>query len=105
MIGVISIIKSKRKNKFYSIYLKEAYMKLLNKNFNYKSYYYGNNENEFHNYLEIKAVADWLLFKNIKSKNKKNIEDNSNTYNTILSMLEVLALQREKIIAVKKGKN
>jgi hypothetical protein len=42
---------------------------------------------------------------NSKSKNKKNIEDNSNTYNTILSMLEVLALQREKIIAVKKGKN
>ena len=41
---------------------------------------------------------------NSKSKNKKNIEDNSNTYNTILSMLEVLALQREKIIAVKKGK-
>ena len=74
MIGVISIIKSKRKNKFYSKYLKEAYMKLVNKNFNYKSYYYGNNENEFHNYLEIKAVADWLLFKNIKSKNKKNIE-------------------------------
>ena len=42
---------------------------------------------------------------NSKSKSKKNIDDNSNTYNTILSMLEVLALQREKIIAVKKGKN
>ncbi len=41
---------------------------------------------------------------NSKSKSKKNIDDNSNTYNTILSMLEVLALQREKIIAVKKGK-
>jgi hypothetical protein len=41
---------------------------------------------------------------NSKSKSKKNIDDNSNTYNTILSMLEVLALQREKIAAVKKGK-
>ena len=42
--------------------------------------------------------------KSKSKKNKEKNEDNSNVYNTILSMLEVLSLQREKITAVKKGK-
>ena len=42
--------------------------------------------------------------KNKSKSKKKNIEQNSNIFNTILSMVEVLALQREKITAIKKGK-
>ena len=74
MIAILSIIKSKKKNNFYSKYLKEAYGILVSRNFNYKNYYYGNKENELQNFFEIKAIADWLLFKNLKLSYKKEEE-------------------------------
>jgi len=74
MIAILSIIKSKKKNSFYSKYLKEAYGILVSRNFNYKKYYYGNKDNELQNFFEVKAIADWLLFKNIKMSYKKEEE-------------------------------
>ena len=74
MIGILSIMKSKKKNKFFSKYLENAYRILLSQKFNYKEYYYGNSNNELQNYFEIKAIADWLLFKKINSNDKKKID-------------------------------
>ena len=76
MIAILSILKSKRKNVGYSKYLKEAYDILVGQTFNFKNYYYGNIDNEWHNYFEVKAIADWLLFKLIKINNKKEGEIN-----------------------------
>jgi hypothetical protein len=76
MIAILSIVKSKKNNPSFSKYLKEAYDALVGNNFNYKNYYYDNNNNIVHNFFEIKAVADWLLFKIIKLKTEKNEETN-----------------------------
>ena len=76
MIAILSTLKSKRKNPGYSKYLKEAYDILVGRSFNFKTYYYGNQENEVHNFYEVKAIADWLLFKIIKIGNKKEEEIN-----------------------------
>ena len=91
MIAILSIVKSKKKNPSFSKYLKEAYDALVGRNFNYKNYYYGNN-NIVHNFFEVKAVADWVLFKIIKLKKEKNEEPNVQN-------------NKKKIKVVEKNKN
>ena len=92
MIGILSIVKSKKKNPCFSKHLKEAYDALCGRNFNYKKYYYGNPGGIVQNFFEIKAIADWLLFKIIKLYGKKE-EDINNNNNK----------KKQKII--EKGKN
>ena len=98
MLQIISIVKSKKKkNNFDFKYLKEAYKILTDGDFNYKSYYYGSKDCELHNYFEIKAIADWLLFKIIKSNNKKEEEINSSSKKKIVKNIDIRADVQNKI--------
>ena len=88
MLGILSLIKSKKKESCVSKHLKEAYDIICSKSFDHKKYYYGKPENVKFNFFEIRAVADWLLFKimklnfkirdNISVKDKKKQQPNFN---------------------------
>ena len=72
MLGVLSIIKTKKiaynKNK----YLDEAYTLISDKSFNKSKYLYGNKSiNPKFNLIEVRAVSDWLFFKRMKLQNTK----------------------------------
>ena len=79
MLGILSLIKSKKKESCVSKHLKEAYDIICSKSFDHKKYYYGKPENVKFNFFEIRAVADWLLFKimnlNFKIRENVNIKD------------------------------
>ena len=71
-LGIISVIKSRKENTYYSKYLEEAYEILCDKNFDLNNYKYGNKPISIKNNLyEIRAVADWLFFKSNNVKNKR----------------------------------
>lgn len=63
MVAVLSIMKSKKKNVCCSKYLKEAYDALVNKDFNFQNYYYGSPDKTLLNFYQVRAAADWVLFK------------------------------------------
>ena len=66
MMGILSTIKSKKKEACVSKHLKEAYDIICSKSFVHKKYLYGKLETTKQNFFEIRAIADWLLFKIIK---------------------------------------
>lgn len=66
MMGILSTIKSKKKEACVSKHLKEAYDIICSKSFDHKKYLYGNPEKTKENFFEIRAIADWLLFKIMK---------------------------------------
>ena len=82
MIAILSIVKSKKKNPCCSKYLKEAYDLLVSKDFNYTNYYFGDKDNTLLNFYQIKAAADWVLFKILildgKRKSEESYISNSN---------------------------
>ena len=78
-LGVISQIKNRRKNMKYVKYFEEAY-NMLN-NIDIKNYFYGSHILKW-NYLEIKSVADWLLFRIIFIKSS----DIQNSIQSIVNM-------------------
>ena len=49
--------------------------------------------------IEILKKENDILRKQLESLNKNN-----NKYNTLITMLEVLEMQRKKILSIKKGK-
>ena len=72
MLGVLSIIKTKKilytKNKYFD----EAYDLISEKNYNKKNYLYGNKSiDPKFNLIEIREVADWLFFKIMKLQDLK----------------------------------
>ena len=77
MMGILSTIKSKKKDACVSKHLKEAYDIICSKSFDHKKYLYGNPEKTDQNFFEIRAIADWLLFKIMKLNFK--ITENSFT--------------------------
>ena len=81
MIAVLSIIKSKKKNLCCSKYLKEAYDDLANKDFNFQNYYYGSPEKTLLNFYQVRAAADWVLFKILMLDGKKSEESIVSTSN------------------------
>jgi hypothetical protein len=66
MMGILSTIKSKKKEACVSKHLKEAYDIICSKSFVHKKYLYGKLETTKQNFFEIRAIADWLLFKIMK---------------------------------------
>ena len=66
MMGILSTIKSKREEACVSKHLKEAYDIICSKSFDHKKYLYGKPETTKQNFFEIRAIADWLLFKIMK---------------------------------------
>ena len=73
-LGVISKIKTKKKNYQFSKYLEEAYELLCDKNFDPKTYSYGSQPiNIRNNFFELRATGDWLFFKNNNFLNIDNI--------------------------------
>ena len=66
MMGILSTIKSKKEEACVSKHLKEAYDIICSKSFDHKKYLYGKPENTKQNFFEIRAIADWLLFKIMK---------------------------------------
>ena len=67
MLGVLSIVKTKKIYYTKSKYLEEAYDLISDPNYNKNKYLYGNKSiNPKFNLLEVRAVADWLFFKIIK---------------------------------------
>ena len=78
MMGVLSTLKSKKKEICLSKHLKEAYDIICSKSFDHKKYLYGNPENTKQNFFEIRAIADWLLFKimNLNLKITENMYAN-----------------------------
>ena len=66
MMGILSTIKSKKEEACVSKHLKEAYDIICSKSFDHKKYLYGNPEKTKQNFFEIRAIADWLLFKIMK---------------------------------------
>ena len=55
------------------------------------------NEKDIH-MIEILKKENDILKKQLESLNKNN-----NKYNTLITMLEVLEMQRKKILSIKKG--
>ena len=72
-LGVLSAIKSRKEDVSESKYLEEAYEILCDKNYDLKTYKYGNKPISLaNNFYEIRAAADWLFFKsNNFQKNKR----------------------------------
>ena len=69
MLGVLSIIKSKKMIYTKSKYFEEAYELISDKSFNKNKYLYGNKSlNPKFNLIEVRAVSDWLFFKILKLK-------------------------------------
>ena len=69
MLGVLSIIKSKKMIYTKSKYFEEAYDLISDKSFNKNKYLYGNKSlNPKFNLIEVRAVSDWLFFKILKLK-------------------------------------
>ena len=89
-IAILGRIKSKKKNFESSKYLEEAYEFLCNKKIDLKTYKYSSQPNNIrNNFYEIRAVGDWLFFKNNifiynNNLNKINIKNNANL-NTYLN--------------------
>ena len=59
------------------------------------------NEKDEH-MIEILKKENEILKKQLESLNKGK-GNNSNNYDTLLSMLEVLSMQRKKILSIKNG--
>ena len=55
-------------------------------------------DNEDNHMIEILKKENDILKKQLESLNKNN-----NKYNTLITMLEVLEMQRKKILSIKKG--
>ena len=55
-------------------------------------------EKEDNHMIEILKKENDILKKQLESLNKNN-----NKYNTLITMLEVLEMQRKKILSIKKG--
>ena len=66
LMGILSTIKSKKQEICVSKHLKEAYDIICTKSFDHKKYLYGKPESTKLNFCEIRAIADWLLFKIMK---------------------------------------
>ena len=66
MMGILSTIKSKKEEACVSKHLKEAYDIVCSKSFDHKKYLYGKPGQTKQNFFEIRAIADWLLFKIMK---------------------------------------
>ena len=83
-LSILSRIKSKKKNFESSKYLDEAYELICDKNFDLKAYKYGSQPvNVRNNFYEIRALGDWVFFKNNiflynNNLNKLNIKNNVN---------------------------
>ena len=72
MLGVLSIIKTKKIAYSKNKYLDEAYELISDKSYNKSQYLYGNKSlNSKFNLIEIRAVSDWLFFKIMKLQNQK----------------------------------
>ena len=82
-LGIISNIKTKKKNYEPSKYLEEAYELLCDKNFDLNTYKYGSQtSNVKNNFYEIRATGDWLFYKNNIFLNNNNlIQANKNNNN------------------------
>ena len=81
-LGILSSIKTKKKNFVPSKYLEEAYELLCDKNFDYKEYKFGSQPvNIRNNFFEIRAIGDWLFFKNNIFLLNKNNTNQTNTKN------------------------
>ena len=78
-LGIISQIKNRKRNLNFIKYYEEAYSML--QNIDFKNYYFGSNLVKW-NYLEIKSVADWLLFKIIHLKSN----DLQNSIQSLINM-------------------
>ena len=85
-LGILSTIKSKKKEICLSKHLKEAYDIICSKSFDHKKYLYGNPENIKQNFYEIRAIADWLLFKimNLNLKITENMYPTNKKKNQIV---------------------
>ena len=69
MLGVLSIIKSKKMIYVKSKYFEEAYDLISENNYNKANYLYGNKSlNPKFNLIEVRAVSDWLFYKIMKLK-------------------------------------
>ena len=77
MIAILSIVKSKKKNPCCSKHLKRAYDLLVSKDFNYNNYFFGYKDKALLNFYQIKAAADWVLFKILILDGKRKGEESS----------------------------
>jgi len=88
MLGVLSIMKSKKLVYSKSKYLDEAYFLLTEKNYNKSQYSYGDKSVGIkYNLNEVRENADWLFYKLMKIKynkifNQTKNQQQSNTKNT-----------------------
>ena len=93
-LGILSRIKSKKKIFESSKYLEEAYELICDKNFDLKAYKYSSQPNSIrNNFYEIRAVGDWLFFKNNifiynNNLNKLNIKSNANLNTYLIDINE-----------------
>ena len=72
-LGILSIIKSKKIKYIKSKYFEEAYDLISDKNYNKNKYLYGNKDiNPKFNLIEVRAVSDWLFFKNMSFQSIKS---------------------------------
>ena len=85
MLGVLSVMKSKKLIYSKSKYLDEAYYLITEKNYDKGQYSYGDKSLGIKfNLNEVRETADWLFFKIMKLQNNKilNQSKNQNTKNT-----------------------
>ena len=56
------------------------------------------------NIISYRITGEEFNFKIIYQKKLLSSEENNNKYNTLITMLEVLEMQRKKILSIKNGK-
>ena len=101
MLGVLSIMKTKKTEYTKSKYFDEAYNLISEKSYNKSNYLYGNKSvNPKFNLIEVRAVSDWLFYKILKLQGiKKNTSENigQNSAKNIRSLTNIiLGKQTEK---------
>ena len=88
-LGIASMLKKETYPYTKTDYFDSAYKCLIElcKETNLKKYYFGN-QDMILNYLEIKAAADWLLYKIIQIQLRDSSSDNINKIRSIVQILD-----------------
>ena len=98
MLGVLTIIKSKKQVYTKSKYFDEAYYLISEKNYDKSQYLYGDKTlGPKYNLIEVRATADWLFYKISKlSKNKITKPQNTTKVQATYSLTDSLMGKQNK---------
>jgi len=100
MLGVLSVIKTKKIAYSRNKYLDEAYDLISEKNYNKSKYLYGDKSlNPKFSLMEVRAVSDWLFYKIMKLQNVKSPtpQKSSSTAKNVIRSLTTSLLGKQPL--------